>query len=129
MLDPGQTTSERLGDPDAIVIGRSALDVLGLGDLPARRHTFAVKAPRRLRRPDVVLRVRHWEQHDWTTVEGMPVARPSWVVAEMVREGADLEHMRMVVDDARRQRIDLDDLRQRLGQIGRQGDAALKELG
>lgn len=129
MLDPEHTSGERLMDPDALVFGRSALEVLGLGDLPAHRHTFAVQEPRRLRRRDVVLRVREWGPEDWFQAEGMPVARPSWVVAEMVAEGADLEHMRMVLDDARRHRLDTDDLRTRLRHLGRHGGRALEVLG
>jgi hypothetical protein len=58
----------------------------------------------------------------------MPVARPAWVVAEMVAEGADLDHLRMIVDDAKRHRLDTDDLRSRLHRLGRRGDSALKVL-
>ncbi len=115
-------------NPDALVFGRSALEVLGLGDLPPHRHTFAVKTPRRLRRADVAFKVRQWEPGDWTQVEGMPVARPAWVVAEMVAEGADLEHMQMVLGDARRHRIDTADLRERLARLGRKAGQALEVL-
>ena len=100
LLDPKRTAAERLIDPDALVFGRSALEVLDLGDLPAYRHVFAVKTPRRLRRRDVVLKVRQWAPRDWVQVQGLPVARPAWVVAEMVAEGGDLEHMKMIVVDA-----------------------------
>ncbi len=128
LLDPKHTAAERLVDPDALVFGRSALEVLGLGGLPAQRHVFAVKAPRRLRRRDVALKVRWWGPRDWTQVEGMPVARPAWVVAEMVGEGADLDQLRMIVGDARRQRLDTEDLRARLGQLGSRGAKALEVL-
>jgi len=129
LLDPDHTSGERLNDPDALVFGRSALEVLDLGDLPAYRHTFAVKAPRRLRRKDVSFRVRRWGPGDWLQAEGMPVARPAWVVAEMVADGADLEHMRMVLGDANRDRLDIDDLNSRLVQLGRRGSRALEILG
>jgi len=129
LLDPDHTSGERLNDPDALVFGRSALEVLDLGDLPAYRHTFAVKAPRRLRRKDVSFRVRQWGPGDWLQAEGMPVARPAWVVAEMVADGADLEHMRMILGDANRDRLDMDDLNSRLGQLGRRGSRALEMLG
>jgi len=129
LLDPDHTSGERLNDPDALVFGRSALEVLDLGDLPAYRHTFAVKAPRRLRRKDVSFRVRQWGPGDWMQAEGMPVARPAWVVAEMVADGADLEHMRMILGDANRDRLDMDDLNSRLVQLGRRGSRALEMLG
>jgi hypothetical protein len=58
----------------------------------------------------------------------MPVARPAWVVAEMVGEGADLDQLRMIVGDARRQRLDTEDLRARLGQLGSRGAKALEVL-
>ena len=128
LLDPRRTAAERLIDPDALVFGRSALEVLDLGDLPAHRHVFAVKAPRRLRRRDVVLTVRQWGPRDWTQVQGLPVARPAWVVAEMVAEGADLEHMQMIVVDAKRHRLDTEELRSRLGELGPRGVRALEAL-
>jgi hypothetical protein len=129
LLDPEHTSGQRLGDPDALVFGRSAMEVLDLGDLPAHHHTFAVKVPRRLRRRDVTFRVRQWGRGDWLQAEGMPVARPAWVVAEMVAEGADLEHMRMILDDATRDRLDIGDLNARLVQLGRRGSRALEMLG
>ena len=128
LLDPKRTAAERLIDPDALVFGRSALEVLDLGDLPAHRHVFAVKAPRRLRRRDVVLKVRQWGPRDWTQVQGLPVARPAWVVAEMVAEGTDLEHMQMIVADAKRHRLDTEELRSRLGEMGPRGVRALEAL-
>jgi hypothetical protein len=128
LLDPEHTSGDRLNDPDALVFGRSALEVLDLGDLPAHHHTFAVKAPRRLRRRDVTFRVRQWGPGDWLQAEGMPVARSAWVVAEMVADGADLEHMRMVLGDANRDRLDIDDLNARLVQLGRRGSRALEML-
>jgi hypothetical protein len=128
LLDPEHTSGDRLNDPDALVFDRSAMEVLDLGDLPAYRHTFAVKAPRRLRRKDVTFRVRQWGPGDWLQAEGMPVARPAWVVAEMVADGADLEHMRMVLGDANRDRLDIDDLNARLVQLGRRGSRALEML-
>jgi hypothetical protein len=129
LLDPGHTSGQRLNDPDALVFGRSAMEVLDLGDLPAHHHTFAVKVPRRLRRRDVTFRVRQWGPGDWLQAEGMPVARPAWVVAEMVADGADLEHMRMILDDAARDRLDIGDLNSRLVQLGRRGSRALEMLG
>jgi hypothetical protein len=129
LLDPGHTSGQRLNDPDALVFGRSAMEVLDLGDLPAHHHTFAVKVPRRLRRRDVTFRVRQWGPGDWLQAEGMPVARPAWVVAEMVADGADLEHMRMILDDATRDRLDTGDLNARLVQLGRRGSRALEMLG
>ena len=60
--------------------------------------------------------------------EGMSVARPAWVVAEMVADGADLEHMRMVLGDANRDRLDIDDLNARLVLLGRRGSRALEML-
>jgi hypothetical protein len=128
LLDPKRTAAERLIDPDALVFGRSALEVLDLGDLPAHRHIFAVKTLRRLRRRDVVLKVRQWGPRDWVQAQGLPVARPAWVVAEMVAEGADLEHMQMIVADANRHRLDTDELRSRLGELGPRGVRALEVL-
>jgi len=43
----------------------------------------------------------------------------SLVVAEMVAEGTDLEHMQMIVADANRHRLDTDELRSRLGELVR----------
>ena len=128
LLDPKRAAAERLIDPDALVFGRSALEVLDLGDLPVHRHIFAVKTLRRLRRRDVVLKVRQWGPRDWVQAQGLPVARPAWVVAEMVAEGADLEHVQMIVADANRHRLDTDELRSRLGELGPRGVRALEVL-
>lgn len=117
-LDPSGTTDERCVDPDILVFGRSALELFGIGDLPATRHTFAVKRRRRVRRQDVFQQVRQRERSDWTIVDGMPVALPSWVIAGIVGSGTDLEHVQMMLDDARLERIDMDDFRDRLNRGG-----------
>ena len=62
-------------------------------------------------------------------MQGLPVARPAWVVAEMVAEGADLEHMQMIVVDAKRHRLDTEELCSRLTELGPRGVRALEVLG
>ena len=100
-LDPVRATWQRTSHPDALVFGRSALMVWGIGDLPEIEHEFAVPRLRRLRTPGLVLRKRTWATEDWRPTEGMSVARPEWVITEGIRTGEELDHMAAVLSDAR----------------------------
>jgi len=82
--------SSRLRAPDAVVAGRSAALLLGVGDLAARVHNFYVTRRRQLRRADVRLRVRaRLPRGDWQVVEGLPVCTAARVVADLLSDRED----------------------------------------
>ena len=119
-LSPTRTTWQRTVDPDALVFGRSALAVYEIGDLKSIEHEFIVPRLRRTRLPDVALRTRTWNVDDWRVVEGMPIARPEWVIAEGIRSGEDPGHMADALADARnRGLVDAGYLEARISQLGR----------
>jgi hypothetical protein len=100
-LGDGRPASRRLRVPDAVVAGRSAALMLGLGDLGAGVHEFWVSSRRQLRRDDVQLLVRRDLPADaWSVVEGLPVSTPARVVADLFREREDGSAIARVSQDA-----------------------------
>ena len=119
-LSPRRATWERAQIPDALVFGRSAFAVYGIGDLVERRHEFVVPTVRRSRNKDLAFRKRSWGANDWVVVEGMTVARIEWVFVEAIRSGEEPGHLADVLTDARRLGLlDEADLRVRLSTVGR----------
>lgn len=93
--------SGRLRAPDAVVAGRSAALMLGLGDLGSGVHEFWVTRRRQLRRDDVRLRVRRVLPADaWVVVDGLPVSTPARVVADLLGEREDGSAIARVSQDA-----------------------------
>jgi hypothetical protein len=100
-LGDGRPASSRLRVPDAVVAGRSAALMLGLGDLAAGVHEFWVSRRRQLRRNDVRLLVRQDLPADaWSVVEGLPVSTPARVVADLLGEREDGSAIARVGQDA-----------------------------
>jgi hypothetical protein len=100
-LGEGGEPSARVRAPDAVVAGRSAALVLGVGDLPASVHEFYVTRRRQLRRPDVRLRVRSGlPPSDWSVVEGLPVCTAARVVVDLLGEREDGEAIGRICQDA-----------------------------
>ena len=93
--------SARLRAPDAVVAGRSATVVLGLGDLLPSSFEFIVDRRRQLRRTDVRLRVRiHLPRRDWTVADGLPVVTVSRIVADLLSVDEDGSAVARVCQDA-----------------------------
>ncbi len=100
-LGDARPASSRLRTPDAVVAGRSAALILGLGDLSAGVHEFRVTHRRQLRRDDVRLRVRRdLPASTWTVVDGLPVATAAQVVAGLLGEREDGSAVARISQDA-----------------------------
>jgi hypothetical protein len=100
-LGDGEEASARLGVPDAVVAGRSAALVLGVGDLAASVHEFHVTRRRQLRRGDVRLRLRSGlPSSHWLVVDGLPVCTVARVVADLLGEREDGEAIARICQDA-----------------------------
>ncbi len=100
-LGEGGEASARLRAPDAVVAGRSAALVLGVGDLAAPVHEFYVTRRRQLRRGDVRLRVRSsLPSSHWSVVDGLPVCTVARVVADLLGEREDGEAIARICQDA-----------------------------
>jgi hypothetical protein len=94
-------TEDRRRDPDAVVAGRSAALVLGLGDLPADIHDLYVTSRRQLRRRDVRLRVRRsLARADWQATDGLPVCTPHHIVADLLTAHEDGQSVAAICRDA-----------------------------
>ena len=93
----------RLRAPDAVVAGRSAALMLGIGDLAAPVHEFYVTSRRQLRRDDVRLRVRGvLPSSDWRVVDGLPVCTVPRVLADLLGELEDGSAVARICQDALR---------------------------
>jgi hypothetical protein len=89
----------RMRDPDAVVAGRSAALVLGLGDLAAGIHDFYVTRRRQLRRTDVRLRVQPLPAADWAVRDGLPVCTVPRLVTDLLTEHEDGEAVARICRD------------------------------
>lgn len=100
MLAPGLVAEERLADPTAtgVLSHTSAAALHQLGDL--RDDIPEVTVPRRkqTRRPIRVHRLP-LAPEDVTLVEGLPVTTPERTVADLVRDGHDLDHVAHLAGD------------------------------
>ena len=100
-LDPAHTAAERRRGPaPAVVSHRSAADVQGLGDTAADELEFTVPARKQPRDPDVKIHCRHMDRDDWILLDGLPVASPCRVVADLAAEHLDGGHLAGVVRNA-----------------------------
>ena len=100
-LGDARPSSQRLRAADAVVAGRSAALMLGLGDLRAPVHELYVTRRRQLRRRDVRLRVRRdFPRSDWTVVDGLPLVTVSRLVADLLAEREDGSAVARICQDA-----------------------------
>ncbi|MCX2747796.1 type IV toxin-antitoxin system AbiEi family antitoxin domain-containing protein [Arthrobacter sp. MI7-26] len=100
-LDPARTAAERRRGPaPAIVSHRSAADIQGLGDTAADELEFTVPARKQPRDPDVRIHRRNLDKDDWILIDGLPVASPSRVVADLAAEHVDGGHLAGILRSA-----------------------------
>ena len=85
---------------EGVVSHRSAAAVYGLGHLPPDRHEFTLPARRQSRRPDVRLHHRQVKDGEWLSLRGLPVTRPSRIVADLLADREDPEAVAQIVADA-----------------------------
>lgn len=120
-LDPTKTAEERLSDPvgGGVVSHTSAARLHQLGDLlddvpeityPQRKQT---RRQIRIRRGALV-------GADVTLVDGLPTTTVERTVADLLRDGHDLDHIALIVGQGlRRGVVDLPDLARRLEPLAR----------
>ena len=82
-----------------VVSHRSAAALYGLGHLPADVHEFTLPTRRQSRRPDVRLHRRTLQPSACIELRGLPVTRPSRIVADLLRANEDPEAVAHVVAD------------------------------
>jgi predicted transcriptional regulator of viral defense system len=100
-LAPETLAWERTPD-QGVVSHRSAAALYGLGHLPADRHEFTLPRRRQVRRSDVRVHRSKLGDSEWIVVRGLPVTRPSRIVADLLGEREDPEAVGQVVADALR---------------------------
>jgi predicted transcriptional regulator of viral defense system len=83
-----------------VVSHRSAASVFDLGHLPADHHDFTVARRHQTRRPDVRIHVLPLSDGEWASVRGLPVTRPSRIVADLLRDREDPEGVAQIVTEA-----------------------------
>lgn len=94
---------ERMAAPDAVVSHRSAAHVRSLGDLIPHQHHFYVTSRRRLRRADLLLRVRAEIPADtWEISGGLPVSTVIMIIRDLLHDHEDESAVAQVVADALR---------------------------
>jgi hypothetical protein len=78
----------------------SAADLYELGVLFPERHEFTVTSPKRTRRADVRLHRARLSESEWEVRDGLPVTRPQRIVADLLADHRDTDHVAHVVADA-----------------------------
>jgi hypothetical protein len=116
VLAPASTAEERLADPAAtgVVSHTSAAALHRLGDLLDDVPEVTVAQRKQTRRP---MHVHHlpFASRDSTLVAGLPVTTAERTVADLIRDGHDLDHIaRLTGDGLTRGVIDLTDLARQL---------------
>lgn len=123
-LDPSRTAEERLGDPVAagVVSHTSAAGLHGLGDLLDDVPELTVASRKQTRR-GTRLHLGRLAAGDVTLVDGLPTTTVERTVADLLRDGHDLEHVADIAGQAvRRGAADVDELATRLtGMAARHG--------
>jgi hypothetical protein len=124
-LDPTRTAEERLGDlvGGGVVSHTSAAGLYGLGDLPHDIPELTLTTRRQTRR-GVRLHRADLTTADVTLVDGLPTTTVERTVADLLRDGTDLDHVATVVGDGvRRGLVDRDRLSAHLQPLAhRHGD-------
>lgn len=99
-LDPSRTAAGRIAEQEVDMVShRSAALVLELGDLEADVMEFTVPQRRQTRRTEVRLH-RGATHGDWALADGLPVATPLRIIADLATAGIDRGHLATVVRDA-----------------------------
>jgi Transcriptional regulator, AbiEi antitoxin len=119
VLTPGTLAEERLADPVAtgVLSHTSAAALHQLGDLLDDIPEVTVTQRKQTRRP---MRVHHLplSAGDVTLVDGLPVTTPERTVADLIRDGHDLDHIaRLTGDGLTRGIIDVTDLAHQLDPV------------
>lgn len=106
---PVPTAAERLRSRplDAVVAGRTAAALHGIGDLHEDPYTFIVRTRRQTTVADLEFHTWPLDERDVTFVEGLPVTTMERTIADLVRERQDLGHLQQVVSDAYANGIDV----------------------
>jgi hypothetical protein len=101
-LAPDRDAWERLGKPDAIVAGASAVAVYGIGDVPERVHEFIVFRRTQTRDPDVRLHLRRDSgSMQWRVADDLPVQEPADAAAWILDHGqGDPGHVGQLMREA-----------------------------
>lgn len=90
-INPGFTAEERLAcQPyDAVVSGRAAAWLLGIGDLVPEPYQFTTPTRRQTQRTEFTYRIRHLPPVSVTLREGLPVTTPEQTIADLVEDRQD----------------------------------------
>lgn len=120
-LDPAHTAEERLGDlvGSGVVSHTSAAGLYGLGDLLDDIPELTV-ATRRQTRRGVRLHRADLTTADVTLVDGLPTTTVERTVADLLRDGQDLDHVATILGEGvRHGLVDRDALATQLDSLAR----------
>ena len=123
---PIPTAAERLkARPfDAVVAGRTAAALHGIGDLHEDPYTFIVRVRRQTSVADLEFHMWSLDEHDVTFVEGLPVTTMERTISDLVKDRQDPGHVHQAVADALAKGIDLARLEALLDGLGQNGTIA-----
>ena len=120
---PIPTAAERLKMRpfDAVVAGRTAAALHGIGDLHEDPYAFIVCVRRQTSVADLEFHAWPLDERDVTFVEGLPVTTMERTISDLVRDRQDPDHVRQAVADALAKGIDFARLEALLDGLGQNG--------
>ena len=99
---PKATAAERLAKRpyDAVVAGRTAAAVHGLGPFYASPYTISVRERRQTVQDDLHFPLQPIDDRDVVIVDGLPIASPERIVCDLVRSHEDPDNIGTFMRDA-----------------------------
>lgn len=109
--EPGLLAEQRLANPSAIVSGRTAAYVHGLGDLVPEPYEFSTPKRRQTQRPELRYRHQPLTPNERTIIAGLPVTTIERTIADLLRAREDRSLVAdALADGVRGGIVDLDEL-------------------
>jgi len=100
-IDPGRLAEDRLSEPDIIVGGTTAAMVLGCGDMEPYPYLFYTLKRKQTQRRELSFVRSAFGKDDYIIVDGLPVARIEFVIADLIKRQFDISLVLDVFKDAR----------------------------
>ncbi|MCL2137586.1 MAG: type IV toxin-antitoxin system AbiEi family antitoxin domain-containing protein [Coriobacteriia bacterium] len=100
--NPSLFVDERLRNPDVIIGGTTATYIWDCGDVEPYPNQFYTKTRKQTQRSELVYFRRDYTSDDFSLVDGIPVARIEFAIADLIRREYDQSLIADVLRDARR---------------------------
>lgn len=99
--NPSLLAEERIASPDIIIGGSTATYLWDCGDLDPFPYQFYAKERRQTQRREFTYIKRDFSPEDIKLIDGLPIARIEYAIADLIKQNMDLSLVSTVLKDAR----------------------------